>query len=146
MDVAVLAQAEERLAKRKQIDPETGCWVYTGHRDADGYGKIWIAGKTCRVHRVSYQLLIGPIPPGLQLDHLCRVRPCFNPAHLEPVTNEENSRRSGLNQRPRTHCPRGDEYTEENTYRDRKGYGSCRTCRKRVSDYYNALATARRAK
>lgn len=70
-------------------------------------------------HRYAYELLVGPIPEGLHIDHLCRVRLCVNPAHLEAVTCHENNRRStsptAVNAK-KTHCPRGHEYTEENTY------------------------------
>lgn len=62
---------------------------------------------------VAYEMYVGPIPEGMQLDHLCRVRHCVNPAHLEVVTQQENMRRVAV---LTTHCPRGHEYNEENTY------------------------------
>lgn len=68
-----------------------GCWVWTGALNASGYGVIGLGAMTlARVHRLTYEMLVGPIPEGLQLDHLCRVRACCNPTHLEPVTNREN--------------------------------------------------------
>lgn len=74
-----------------------GCWLWQGPRVHNGYGIISIQGSgvktTIRAHRYAYEALVGPIPEGLQLDHLCRVRRCVNPAHLEPVTARENVRR-----------------------------------------------------
>lgn len=66
------------------------CWNYDGRLDRDGYGR---AAKGL-VHRLSYEALVGPIPEGLELDHLCQNRACYNPAHLEPVAHAENMRRS----------------------------------------------------
>jgi len=82
-------------------------------------------------HRLSYETEIGPIPEGLELDHLCRVRSCVNPLHLEPVTHQENVRRGeGANfWRNKTHCPQGHEYTEENTGISNRNNEKCRYCR-----------------
>lgn len=86
---------DERLPKRfwdKCIpEPNSGCWLWTGADTPKGYGSFYLNSKLRRVHRVAYEILVGPIPGGLQLDHLCRVRCCCNPAHLEPVTNRENA-------------------------------------------------------
>ncbi|MGZ6854085.1 MAG: HNH endonuclease [Mycobacteriaceae bacterium] len=78
--------------------------------------------------------MVGPIPRGLELDHLCRNRRCVNPDHLEPVSHRENCHRAELGvaaadiMRSRTHCPRGHKYDQSNTYRTPKGYRVCRTC------------------
>src|SRR5699024_1617461 len=88
-------------------------------------------------HRVSYETFAGPIPEGLDLDHLCRNRSCVNPEHLEPVTRSENLRRSPLMARgqDKTHCPHGHEYSPENTRITKAGARACRTCeRKRNRD------------
>lgn len=67
-----------------------GCWLWTASL-RDGYGRFWITpDKAVEAHRFAYELLVGPIPPGLVIDHLCRNRACQNPAHMEPVTNRAN--------------------------------------------------------
>ena len=131
---------------------ETPCWVWQKVCNPKGYAKSHFAdlGKNKRVHRVSYELYVGPIPEGLTLDHLCRVKSCVNPAHLEPVTALENIRRAvGFSAKPRrrlgrnvpgrpkgsktdpallpTHCKHGHEYTPENTGMD-CGKRRCREC------------------
>lgn len=73
---------------------EERCWIHEGGTDRGGYGRAWADGRTVSVHRAAYEVLVGPIPPGLELDHLCRTPACYNPAHLEPVTPTENVRRS----------------------------------------------------
>ena len=72
----------------------TSCWLWTSPLDRDGYGHIQIGRKMCRAHRVAYEWLVGPIPEGLTIDHLCSVRNCVNPSHLEPVTAAENALRA----------------------------------------------------
>ena len=75
------------------IDPVTGCWVWQRGTTRSGYGAVWDGQKQCPAHRVFYEQYRGPIPEGLELDHLCRNRRCVNPARLEPVTPIENKRR-----------------------------------------------------
>jgi hypothetical protein len=107
------------------------CWPWGGSRDRYGYGKMSAFGVHVRVYRYSYELLVGPIPEGLTIDHLCRNPPCVNPDHLEAVTNKENILRSdspsAINAR-KTHCIHGHEFTEANTYVSRQGVRTCRTC------------------
>jgi hypothetical protein len=74
----------------KIVVDDAGCWIWTAAKDPTGYGRIWHTGTMKYAHRVAYELLVGPILPGLDLDHLCRVRACVNPLHLEPVTHREN--------------------------------------------------------
>lgn len=85
----------------------TDCWLWTRTRDTFGYGQIKVAGKPRRAHVIAYEQWIGPVPDGLELDHLCRVRHCVNPLHLEPVTHAENTRRAVYPPRRGTHCKYG---------------------------------------
>lgn len=127
--------AAERFWSRVQITPS--CWTWSGSLDRDGYGRININGSYVRAHRWSYEQDHGPIPPGMHLDHLCRVRHCVNPAHLEPVVPEENTRRGWP--ATKTRCANGHDYTPENTYLRpgaAEGRRDCRTCiRDRVDRY-----------
>lgn len=82
------------LPERYAINIETRCWEWCGELSSNGYGRVWLAGKRVAAHRAYYEQEIGPIPAGLQMDHLCRNKRCVNPAHLEPVTNRENQRRA----------------------------------------------------
>lgn len=117
---------EDRLLRRIYIDPNTGCWLWLGRIHRSGYGQITVDGKTKCAHVVSYETFVGPVPEGLQLDHLCRTRPCINPSDLEPVTGSENVRTGIIGSR--THCPRNHEYSKENTYVNLAGHRACRRC------------------
>ena len=90
----------ERLMTGMEIDP-SGCWLWKGLVDRDGYGVFGLNRRSFRAHRVAYELLVGPIPDGLMIDHLCRVTSCINPDHLEPVTNKENQARGSAVKTPR---------------------------------------------
>lgn len=104
------------------------CWLWTGYTSSDNYGRFNVGNhRPVLAHRFAYALSGGLIPDGLQLDHLCRVRNCVNPDHLEVVTNRENTLR-GLHGQLITHCPRGHEYTDVNTRFRKNGHRVCRTC------------------
>lgn len=113
-------------AKVKKTDE---CWLWTAAKIPAGYGRFGLAGKTVYAHRVAYELLVGPIPEGLVIDHLCNVTSCVNPDHLRAVTSKENVARSGVYERnaTATHCKRGHEFTPENTL-VRPTQRQCREC------------------
>ena len=119
-----------------KIEKTETCWNWVGEINDKGYGRIDVSGKHKRAHRLVYEYLVGKIPLGLQLDHLCRNRRCVNPKHLEPVTRKENILRgfapSAICAR-RQHCSKGHPYSGENLYiKHVKGYSyrRCRECHK----------------
>lgn len=123
-------------------DMDTECWLWARAMYPHGYGCLWFNGRPAYAHRVIYEALVGVVPEGLELDHLCRVRACVNPEHLEPVTHQENVAR-GLKFTRITHCKNGHELTKDNCdfSRGRRGVlqRQCRECsliRKRK--YYHA--------
>jgi hypothetical protein len=120
----------ERISERVVID-DRDCWLWMGLRTKAGYGQMRM-GKTFAVHRILYEAVVAPIPEGLVTDHLCRVRGCVNPRHLEPVTRRENSARGncGAHLRAKTHCPQGHPYSGENLYVEPAGGRSCRQCKR----------------
>ncbi len=111
-------------------EPNSGCWLWLGMVDECGYARVQYHGRLRGAHRAMYERERGPVPAGLVLDHLCRVRSCVNPAHMEPVTNGENLRRGNWpwNSR-RTACRRhGHAFDERNTRITPEGHRSCRAC------------------
>lgn len=105
-------------------DPQTGCWDWQLTKTSQGYGRKTVKGVKQFAHRLYYEKFVGPIPEGLSIDHLCRNPSCVNPAHLEPVTHQENMRRTR-----RSHCRNGHEFTPENTYvNPSSGSRNCRVC------------------
>lgn len=123
-----------------------GCWIWAGciqkcKGRGGGYGKLGAGGrtgKTLLAHRVAYELFIGPIPHGLEVDHdchdatICTVsnecphRRCVNPSHLKLLSHSANMARG--RQSVKTHCVHGHEFSEENTYFNARGHRGCRTC------------------
>lgn len=117
-----------------------GCWLWTGNKTSKGYGRILVKNsihKYVRAHRFSYELLVGELPSGLQLDHLCHNPGCVNPEHLQVVTSKENTLRgNGLaaKEAKLTHCPKGHLYNLLNTYFEKRNgkiiARRCRICRR----------------
>ena len=137
------------LAERfwSKVDAGGDCWEWTGARAA-GYGRFNVEKRAEPAHRVAWELLVGPIPAGLTIDHLCRNRACVNPDHLEPVTFTENVLR-GESPPARaarvTHCPQGHPYDAANTRFTAGGGRVCRTCdMARSTAYYQRTSNARR--
>ncbi len=128
----------ERLFPR--VDADGICWLWTGARNRGGYGVISRGRRdgAVIVHRAVWELLVGPIPEGADLDHLCRVRACCNPDHLEPVTRAVNvargARRAGVERG--TSCRRGHPFTPENTITTSRQRRACRTCKTETQRRY----------
>lgn len=130
-----------RLARpaRDRFDEKTrtgldGCVEWTGGKTSTGYGTFYVGpGRYALAHRYVYEQTVGPIPDGMNLDHLCRNRGCVNPAHVEPVTQRENLLR-GLTipamNASKTKCPGGHDLSGSNLYVDPQGGRRCRTCRR----------------
>lgn len=115
------------------LKEESGCWRWLGKLNTGGYGRFGVCGVIMQAHRFSYELHKGPIPPGLQIDHLCRNRYCVNPEHLEAVSQRENLLRGKTvpaEHAAKTHCPSGHPYDVANTYIAPTGERHCRECRK----------------
>lgn len=119
----------ERFHEKYFVD-SNGCWLWQAGKTHEGYGKLKVLGKTVLAHRWYYLSLFN-IPQGFTLDHLCRVRNCVNPEHLEPTTIQENTLRgigpSAINAK-KTHCIRNHEFTPENTRITSNGKRHCRKC------------------
>lgn len=143
-----MSHRDRFMAKVRPSDDPDACWEWAAYRKADGYGMFRLDGQSRLAHRVAYELFVGPVPDGLQLDHKCRNRGCVNPAHLEPVTSRENTMRGDSDSAAKaraTHCVNGHEFTPENTYVwPRDGTRHCRTC-KRARDLRYERERRRRA-
>ena len=134
----------ERFWPKVNFDSGGDCWIWTASINPKGYGQFRVGTKpdgravVIHAHRFAYMDTVGSIPEGMELDHLCRVRACVNPMHLEPVTTRENQRRSPISfvtiKGSRTHCANGHEWTEENTYwyssRGGNPHRQCRQCKR----------------
>jgi hypothetical protein len=138
----------ERLWRYVTPGPADECWIWQGATVPFGYGIISAGppareGKMLKAHRVVWEIYNGPIPPGVECDHLCRNPPCVNPSHIELVSHKENTLRgtapTAINAR-KTHCPAGHPYSEANTYIAPDGWRQCMTCRR----LYQAMLRARR--
>lgn len=135
---------EERFFSK--VRQQGDCWSFTSV-GAEGYGQFHVNRLPKLAHRWAYEYLVGPIPEGLHLDHLCRNRACVNPAHLDPVPRAVNIRRGisfAAENAAKTHCLRGHPFDAENTY----GHGGkrlCRACQAERCRRYEAKRRARRA-
>lgn len=142
------------LAKVSLPDSIEECWIWTGAttRRVNGYGRFSVMGRLSLAHRFAYEFARGPIPAGLEIDHLCRTPPCVNPWHLEPVTRSVNVRRGTAIeksielQRSKTACPAGHPYDEANTYLvpGSNDHRQCRACKADANRRHDAKRKAAR--
>lgn len=126
------------------VEKTEACWLWMGAKQPEGYGRFGAGkGRSPLAHRYAYEQLVGPIPDGLTIDHLCRNTSCVNPAHLEPVSREENAYRGNRNV-AKTHCDHGHEFTPANIYvpPKRPQVRECRTCRAESSRRYHQARKA----
>jgi hypothetical protein len=126
------------------------CWIYPGYCNTKtGYGNATFDGQRMEAHSAAYRLLVGPVPEGLELDHLCRVRACCNPLHLEPVSHQLNILRGespSARQAAQTHCIHGHELASDNVWVDARGHRHCVACRnRRANEYYDRHREKRKA-
>lgn len=128
-----------------KVEKTEGCWFWLAATPC-GYGLIWVDGAYRPAHRVSYEWVHGPIPDGLELDHLCRNPSCVNPEHLEAVTHQENARRGegtmGDLYTPKTCCKHGHPYSGENLYLPPRGGRECRACLKAAKQHTRQKASS----
>lgn len=138
----------QRFQEMIQPEPLTGCWLWSDVGRRYGYARVTHQGRRAYAHRVVWELLVGPIEDGKELDHLCRVTCCVNPSHLDPVVHSVNWHRGSgpaalandvARRRARTHCLNGHPFAGENLQIRKDGARECRTCqRRRLRDWARA--------
>ena len=138
-----LKKGRSRLSLRERFESrvsksEDGCWIWMGSVDKTGYGVLPVKkngkGRKVWAHRLAYELYVGLIPEGFEIDHLCRNRRCVNPGHLEPVTRLENVRRGAKSRNSpvfvrKAYCKHGHPLVPGNVYLNGRGNPGCKICR-----------------
>lgn len=128
-----VTEVDQRRFWAKVQVPTTadGCMEWTGYRDPFGYGRFGVGPRNYKAHRLSYELLVAPIPDYTEIDHLCRNTSCVRPDHLDAVDHQENMSRGDIANRRKMHCPEGHPYSGANLYLSPNGRRECRACRDR---------------
>lgn len=142
---AIQSRIKDRITVR-DTGYSSPCWISDRAKHTNGYTKTGVDGRTWLTHRLSYTAFVAPIPDGLQLDHLCRMRACCNPDHLEPVTCRENLLRGETRtaaEAAATACIHGHPFDEDNTRITVKGKRACRACDRDRARRYRATAPRR---
>ena len=119
----------ERFWRRIEPEPNSGCWLWIGATNGNGYAKLSVNGRMNEAHRVSYEMFVGKIPIGLDIDHLCRIRSCVNPNHLRILTRQQNvmcGQHPNVIRSRANRCLRGHTFD----YVDPRGHKRCRECRR----------------
>lgn len=131
-----LKELPKNIREKIWVNPETGCWEWIGSLTApNGYAQIGINGDKIVVHNLVYELLIGKMDDGLEPDHICLIKRCVNPEHIEPVTHSENVKRAQSLLPKKTHCPSGHEYVGDNLYvNPNTEFKHCRKCQSERND------------
>lgn len=123
-----------RFMSKVFIEPNTGCWLWSGNWNHAGYGNFKIKNETKRAHRISYEHFKGPIINELSVAHKCNTRACVNPNHLELLTHKQNCIDRNAHKK---HCPKGHLFTKENKKSQNKGKSyCCRICANEANRLY----------
>jgi hypothetical protein len=138
VDISALIENEDKEYLKNKLnncsvpEPNTGCQFWLHDSVTGGYGRIAINKRKVLAHRLSYVLYKGEIGEGLTIDHKCNQPYCINPDHLQAITMRENTMRGSsfaVTNSKKTHCPKGHEYSDSNTFLNSKGRRECRMCR-----------------
>lgn len=142
MRTRVRGSVKDRIENIVFFEPNCGCWLWGGSVASTGYGTMTVLGRTRMAHRASYEAYKGAIPVGLHIDHLCKVRCCVNPEHLEAVTVQVNNSRSPASVKLATHCKHGHPFSGDNLQIGRQR--RCRECNRGVAlaSYHRSKANA----
>ena len=125
-----LSQLPERLRDKIEIEPNSGCWLWTGNLDSRGYSRASVCNRSIQVHALVYEMFVGAAPV---IHHICRTKFCINPSHLQAVTRASHAKLHGNQYVNRTHCQRGHEYAVT-AFSVRRGIWRCCSACQKIRD------------